>query len=209
MEREAVSGGKALARMRRLLNATGCYRLTGDGPADWETNACGEGFRLLEEETDRLLLGFFPALAGEMALDAWETGLYGGRRPGGITDRQAVLAARMAVNPSKIAPEDLPGLLRAAGVEGTALEEEDGIRILLGRLLGVPEDSAKAWLDKTLPAHLAWTWDDRMCWEALDAWVPNFETLDSLQQTWEQLDALTRDQLDALTASAAETGNKE
>lgn len=87
-------------------------------------------------------------------------------------------------------------MVRAAGVEAALQETEEGLRVALGRLLGVTETEARRELDQVLPAHLLWTWDDGITWEALDAWLPSFESLDSRELAWEQADALTREQLE-------------
>lgn len=189
--------GKAVDRMREVLNGAG-YRLTGESSADWEGNACGAGFDLVEQAVDGLLADLFAITAGEERLDAWES-LYR-RQPAAGTDeeRRKRLAARLSLNPSRISAEVLPSVLAAAGVMGSAKESGGGITVILGRLLGVTEEAAKRELSRLLPAHLDWTWESGMCWEALDAWLPDFQALDRLGYPWSQWEELTREQLERL-----------
>lgn len=198
--------GRALERMRSLLNGTGAYRLDGTGSADWETDACGAGFTLVEQAADKLLGDLFPDTASQEALDRWEKLYRSQKAAGPLEDRRAVLAARLAIRPGRFSPGDFsPGdsspkqgnpMVRAAGVEAALQETEEGLRVALGRLLGVTEAEARRELDQILPAHLLWTWDDSITWEALDAWLPSFGSLDGRELTWEQADALTREQLE-------------
>lgn len=188
--------GKAAAEMRRLLNATACYSLTGSTPADWELNACGAGFDLVEEELERLLGDLFAGSASGERLDAWEE-LY---RPqpstGTLEERRGMLRERFSLRPGRFTPDSFSPMLRAAGVEGIVEERDGGLRVVLGRLLGVPEGEARRELDRLLPAHLEWEWDPAVTWTALDAYTRPFAELEEKNYTWEQLDALTREQLE-------------
>lgn len=190
--------GKALSRMREILNSTGIYRLTGESSADWETNACGAGFSLLENALESLLGSLFALLSPEEGLDRWEK-LF---RPQVSSDtlerRRNMLHNRLSMNPGRFSPGEFSSMIYGAGVEGEVLEDGEGLRVLLGRTLGVTEEEARRELDQVLPAHLPWEWDDSVNWTALDAWAPDFETLDARELSWDEVDVLTRERLKLL-----------
>lgn len=188
--------GKALNRIREILQDTSCYRLTGSGSADWEVTAYGAGFGLLEDELEGLLGDLFASTASEGRLAAWERALWGRESAGTLEDRRAVLAGKLAVTPRSFTPERLGELLAGAGVQGVLEEGTEGISVLLGRLLSLTQAEAERELSRLLPAHLGWTWENGVHWAALDACVPDFETLDGLNLTWTEWDGLTRDQLE-------------
>ncbi len=190
--------GKAARRMREILNGTEAYRLTGESLADREINACGAGFDLLERELEGLLADLFISTASESRLAVWEQTLRGQASGGTPDERRAALAGRLSMNPRRFRPEDFPSLLRAAGLEGAVREESGGLRIFLGKLLGIPGEEARLELDRLLPSHLAWEWDEGVCWAALDAWLPKFEALDGLGLSWEELDGLSREEWEQL-----------
>lgn len=88
-------------------------------------------------------------------------------------------------------------LLPGAGVRGLVLEDgEGGLKVLLGRLLGITQAEAARELDQLLPAHLAWAWDTAVTWVALDAYPRSFEAWDGLGLTWAQLDGVSRQDLE-------------
>lgn len=186
---------KAAERMRRILNNTGGYRLTGESSADWELNACGAGLDSAEQAVNGLLDDLFALTASEKRLDDWEKLFRPQPSSAGLSHRRVMLQERFSMNPGRFTPGEFSSMLRAAGITGEVLEESGGLRVLFGRCLGITEEEAKQELDTVLPAHLSWEWDDSMNWVALDAWVPDFETLDSRQLTWDELDGLTRDSL--------------
>lgn len=186
---------KASERMRRILNSTGGYRLTGESSADWEINACGAGLDSVEQAISGLLDDLFPPTASRARLDDWEKLFRPQPSSAGLEDRRAMLGERLSMNPGRFTPREFSPMLRAAGIAGEVLEESGGLRVLFGRCLGITEEEAKRELDDILPAHLSWEWDDSVNWTALDAWAPDFETLDSRQLTWEEMDGLTRDSL--------------
>lgn len=190
--------GKALSRMREILNATGAYKLTGESSADWELNACGAGFSLVEDAIDGLLRDLFAFTASGVRLDCWEKLFRPQPSSGTLEQRQSLVGERLAMNPGRMTREEFSTMLRGAGVEGAVLEENGGLRILLGRLLGIPEEEAKRELDAVLPAHLPWTWDSSVTWTALDAWLPDFQTLDAAGLTWADWDGIGRETLEQL-----------
>ncbi len=188
--------GRALDRMRELLNGVGAYRLTGSSSADWELNACGAGFSLIEDGVESLLNDLFPDTASSDRLDLWERSCGLMPSAGTLEQRRAILAARLAMNPQKLTGKDFSAMLPAAGVVGEVVEGESSVTVLAGRLLGVSQEEAKAELDVVMPAHLSWTWDDSVNWAALDAWAEDFATLDARALTWEDLDGVTGEKLE-------------
>lgn len=201
--------GRALSRMRELLNGTGAYRLTGESSADWELNACGAGFSLIEDEVQSLLNDLFPGSASSERLDLWEELFRPQPSAGTLEQRRAMLAARLSMNPQRLTKEDLSEMLPAAGVAGEVTEGETGLTVLAGRLLGVTEAEARAELDEVLPAHLPWTWDGSVNWAALDAWTRNFAALDARGLTWDDLDGVTREKLEEWNQPAPEPEPEE
>ena len=106
--------------------------------------------------------------------------------------------------------EGLPLLARqaegpAAPVRGLVLEDgEGGLKVLLGRLLGITQAEAARELDQLLPAHLAWAWDTAVTWVALDAYPRSFEAWDDLGLTWAQLDGVSRQDLETVPRPAGD-----
>lgn len=151
--------GKAVTRMREILNSTGAYALTGETPADWELNAWGAGFDDAEAEIDGLLENLFAATASSASLSAWETLSRPQTLQGTLAERRAVTGARLAMTPARFTLQDVSQMLLAAGVEGTVQETSSGLKVIPEKLLGVSEAEAKRELELTLPAHLPWEWD--------------------------------------------------
>lgn len=188
--------GKALDRMREVLNGTGAYRLTGETPADWELTACGVGFDLLETAAKELFQELFFSTASPERISQWEMLIRPQPSAAGLEERRCMLADRMGQNPSGFSPDRLPGMLRGAGLDGIAVEEAGGLRVFYGKCLGLPEEEVKRELDAVLPAHLPWIWDESLVWVALDALLPSFAELDGKALTWQQLEGLTRADLE-------------
>jgi len=188
--------GKAAERMRKILNGTGGYRLTGESSADWELNAAGGGLDSVRQAIDRLLDDLFALTASKARLDDWERLFRPQPSAAGPEDRRAMLRERLSMNPGRFTPGEFSPMLRAAGITGAVVEENGGLRVLLGRCLGVSEEEAKRELDTILPAHLLWEWDDSVNWTALDAWAADFETLDGRGLTWGQFESVTRENLE-------------
>lgn len=189
----------AAQRMLEILNATGAYQMElEEDPGSWDLLACGEGLDSLETSMDALLSDLFPLTMSEGELSRWEN-LYGFPPVNGaLYDRRERLGARLAMNPKKFAPGDFSHMLPAAGVKGELAETAEGLTVLVGRLLGVSEAEARRELEKILPAHLSWEWSEDMNWVKLDAYLPAFSEFDGLQKTWEELDGLTQEELEAL-----------
>lgn len=187
---------KAAERMRKILNGTGGYRLTGESSADWELNAGGSGLDGVQQAIDSLLEDLFALTASKARLDDWEKLFRPQPSAAGLENRRIMLRERLFMNPGRFTPGEFSPMLRAAGIAGEVVEENGRLRVLLGRCLGVPPEEAKRELDTILPAHLLWEWDDSVNWTALDAWAADFETLDSRGLTWEQLESATRENLE-------------
>ncbi len=182
-------------RMRRILNHIGCYRLTGETAGDWDLKACGAGLDSLEQSMEGLLGDLFAFTASEKRLDVWEKTFRPQRSAGTLEERRSMLAQKLAINPRSFLPGDFSSMLQAAGVTGVVLEQEGGLRILLGDLTGLTEEETCRELEQILPAHLAWELDKSVTWTALDALGKTFQRWDAMRKSWSQLDALTREQL--------------
>lgn len=186
---------RARGHMAQVLEATGLYRLTGSTPADWELDAYGAGFALLEERFDRLLADLFPSTAGRERLAQWEALFRPQPAQAPVEDCRETVASRFAARGFTQAAVE--GLLPGAGVRGRLLEDgSGGLTVLLGRLLGVTREEASRELGQLLPAHMAWVWDDSVTWVALDAYPRPFGEWDGLGLSWERLDGVTRDDLE-------------
>ena len=114
-----------------------------------------------------------------------------------MEDCRDTVASRMAARPGDFTWAGTQRLLPGAGVRGLVLEDgEGGLKVLLGRLLGITQAEAARELDQLLPAHLAWAWDTAVTWVALDAYPRSFEAWDGLGLTWAQLDGVSRQDLE-------------
>ncbi len=193
----------AADRIRRFLNAAGCYRLTGETSADWEGNACGAGVDAVEQALEALLEDLFPETASDQRLDAWEP-LFRPQPAGGdLEQRRKMLGCRLAMNPRRFLPEDFCEMLPAAGVEGEVVEKDGGLQVLVGKRLGLTEQEIRRELDRMLPAQLPWEWVEDMNWAALDAYSVPFSSIDSRGISWDELDAMTLEQLRLLNEETA------
>lgn len=188
----------AAKRIREILNKTGAYKLTGETSADWEVTACGVGIDSCESAISCLLADLFAETASSSRLDEWEKLFRPQPSSAKPEDRRRIVKARLSMNPRHFTADDLPHMLTAAGIYGTALEENGGVRVLVGRRVGISAEQTRKELDEVLPAHLLWQLDESVNWTALDAWTEAFENLDNRELTWEELEALTREQLEQL-----------
>lgn len=188
--------------MRRILNGTGFYRLTGESSADWEVNACGDGLDALEKGMEALLQDVFAATSSGERLDQWEQGLRPQSSTGTLPERRLMQTRRLAVNPRGFTPEGVSAALPAAGIVGELLETETGLRVVLGKFLGVGEGEALRELDLLLPAHLPWELDRSVTWTALDAAGKTFAEWETAGMNWEAWDSLTREQLENINGEA-------
>ena len=189
---------QAAERMRGILNNTGAYRLTGESPGDWDLNACGAGLDELEASMDTLLNDLFPLTMGEDRLTLWESLYRPQSSDAPLEERRKMLAARLGMNPGKFSPKDFSPMLWGAGIAGEVRETGTGLQVLVGKWLGVTQEEALRELDEILPAHLPWTWLEDMNWAKFDAWAPDFAFLDGKDLMWEELDSMTRQELEQL-----------
>ena len=82
-------------------------------------------------------------------------------------------------------------------MRGVLLEnEEGGLTIVLGRLLGITKEEATRELDQLLPSHLSWEWDESVTWVALDAYPRSFAEWDALGLSWTRLESISRADLE-------------
>lgn len=186
--------------MRKVLNATGCYRLTGESSADWELNACAAELDRLEGDLEALLWDLFAATASRERLEQWEALFRPQSSVGTLGERRLSLSRRFAMNPGRFQKSALNEALPATGLTGALEEDSGGLRVLVGRLLGLTKEEVLRELDEVLPAHLSWVWDDSVTWTALDSWMPEFGVLDGKELSWESLDGLTRQELESLSS---------
>lgn len=154
--------------MRRVLNDTGCYRLTGSTSADWEITACAAGLDHLEAGIDTLTADLFALTASSEQLDKWESLYRPQSADGSLEERRKMQNCRGAINPTRFQLSAMSNSLPAAGIVGMLQEVEGSLKVLVGRLLGVTKEEAEKELDQILPAHLGWTWEESVTWLALD-----------------------------------------
>lgn len=186
---------KSAQNMRKLLNATGCYQLTGESSGDWELNAAGAELDLLSDEVDALVKDLFVQEASPACLDAWERSIRPQRSTAPTEQRQRMLRAHMAVCPLKGTLSDYDEMLRAAGVQGRLVEGENGLSVQCAAILGLTEAEVRSELDALLPAHLPWELAPVFHWLTMEACSRSFADWDALDLTWAELDGLTREEL--------------
>lgn len=187
----------AAARMREALNATGCYRLTGETSADWEVTACAAGLDWLDQEIEGLLADLFPDTMGEGRLAQWEALFQPMASAAEAEVRRETLSRRLAQNPTHYTLADYTQLLPAAGVAGLVVQEGDGLLVLVSKWLGLPQAEVERELDLLLPAHLTWSWAEPLNWDALDQWAPAYSAFDAKRKTWGILDGMSRAQMES------------
>lgn len=146
----------AAENMGKILEESGVYRLTGETPLKWELAAYGAGFAALNEEWEDAFADIFAGKAGEERLSQWEA--YFLPHPAGcpLAARREILAARLQARPEPISVGDLPQLLLAAGIRGTA-QESGGALVLTVQEYLLPEAQAKAELARLMPLHISWS----------------------------------------------------
>lgn len=146
----------AAENMASILTKSGVYKLTGDSPVDWELAAYGAGFQALAEQVSALEQEMLIGTAPAERLAQWEKLCLPQALSASLEVRRAVLGQCLASRGGPVAQDDLPGLLLAAGIKGTAAEGTDGLTVTVEEYL-LPEALAKARLGRLLPANLAWT----------------------------------------------------
>lgn len=188
---------RALDHMRQVLENTGLYNLTGNSPVEWELAAYDAGFTLVEERFDRLLADLFVDTASREKIAQWESLFRTQPALGGLEDCRETLRQRFSIHPDSFTFQAVSDFLPAAGVRGLLMENNGSLVILLGRLMGVNQKEAERELNRLLPSHIPWSWDESITWVALNAYPAAFEEWDGLEKTWEELDQITREELKA------------
>ena len=146
----------ARENMGKILMASGAYRLTGDSPLDWELDAYAAGFMLMEEGLRQAEADIFAAAAGTERLGQWEQYFLPGPAGCPVEDRRAIVSARLKARPGPVVLADVPELMLAAGIRGTAEEVEGVVKITPQEYL-LPEAIAQKELALLLPLH--WQWE--------------------------------------------------
>jgi len=141
--------------MEKVLASSGVYRLTGGSPLEWELAAYAAGFALVEQGLEQAAQDVFAGTAGAQRLAQWEETFL--PRPAGcpLEARREMLSARLRARPEPLVLADMPGLLLAAGIRGTAEEVDGVLRITPSEYL-LPEALAKKELGLLMPLHLSW-----------------------------------------------------
>ncbi len=132
----------SVENMRKVLNESGAYKLSGDSAVDRELGAYGAGLGPVEEGLRRLEEDMFALTAGEERLGAWER-LY--RRQASWADpetRRRGVAAALSRRGGPVLSGDIEGILEAAGIKGAARFEGGKVIITVAEYLGVTEEEA-------------------------------------------------------------------
>lgn len=145
------------ANMRKALNESGAYDLDGSGLVDQELEAYGAGLKPIEDGLKELEGDLFAMTAGTGRLDAWER-LYRRQvsRAGADIRRQGVARA-LSCRGGPVLREHIPGILAAAGISGSAREENGTLIIHVDSLQSVTEAESNRLLGRLIPLNAAWT----------------------------------------------------
>lgn len=147
----------ARENMRQVLARCGAYRLAEDCPLQWELAAYGAGFDGLKGALAQGEQDAFALTASPERLTEWEALCLPAPAACGVRDRREMLAARLSLlaHRGPLTMGDLPTLLLAAGIRGTAIEEGGVVRVAPGEYL-LPPALAQQELGRLMPLHLAW-----------------------------------------------------
>ena len=193
-------------RLRRRLNATQCFRLTGTTSADWETDACAVGLEELQQEMDDLLAGLFPATSTGAQLDFWEARY----RPDPLEAEESVRREMLLARAGQLtgtedpeAQEEWTRLMIAAGVKADVVADvtsDESPRLLIRGAVHFrqPKAQVERELDQLLPAHLPWAWSDTLTWRGIEEVIPSMLEMDRQYQRWSGLDSMKLSELIAL-----------
>lgn len=178
----------AAEQMREELNRTGCYRLTGETPGDWELNAMGQELDLLHAEVETLLHNLFLTEPEERFLTACEESLAPQRVQATPAVRARMLRARAAISPACRTLQQHQTVLAAAGVYGSLVEQDGTIAILYGGFPGGSRAQAEAKLQELMPAQVSWQLVPTAGWLKVEASGGSFSEWDKQGLTWTELD---------------------
>lgn len=183
-------------RMRTYLNESGCYRLTGDTPGDWELTAMGAELDRFSAELEQVVQNIFLGDLDTATLNSWEQCIRPQRSTADPQKRKQMLLARLKIHPHGSTLADCNSLLLAAGAAGELTENTDGsLTVNLGGTYGLTDERVQQELTRLLPAHLTFELAPVLNWQTVDCAARSFSDWDSLDLTWGELDALTRDEL--------------
>lgn len=141
--------------MRGILEKSGAYRFTEDAPLEWELAAYAAGFALIEEGIKEAWQGVFAATAPEARL--WELESRSLPHPPGcpVAARREIQKERLRARPDPLSLGDMPSLLLAAGIRGTAEEVDGTVRVTVTEYL-LPKAQADKELALLMPLHVKW-----------------------------------------------------
>lgn len=147
----------AAENMRKVLGQCGAYRLTEGCPLEWELAAYGAGFAMVGQALALAGQDAFAGTATTQRLDQWEANYLPGPATCGAADRRKILAARLSLfaHRGPLTLGDMPTLLLAAGIEGTAQETGGKVVITPTQYL-LPQVLAQKELGLLMPLHLTW-----------------------------------------------------
>ena len=148
-----MSGGE---NIRRLLEATGIYRLTGRSPVDWEVDAYQAGLGQADAAMEALEAELFLSSAPGERLERWELLLRPQASEASLEERRRALVQAFSAWNRPANLEAMQDLLAAAGVRGSLREEDGKLLVALEEYQGVTAQEAQRMLDRLLPAHLEW-----------------------------------------------------
>lgn len=181
--------------MRTNLNESGCYRLTGDTPGDWELSVMGAELDRVSDDIDRLLQQVLLLQCDEETLNAWEQWLRPQRSSAGIAHRTKMLRQRFSVRPT-VSKLPAYALLLSGGAAGVLTESDAGLSVLCGGFCGLTEQEVTKELDALLPAHLPWQVVSVKNWQTIDYAEHSFAHWDARKLSWSELDALTKEEIE-------------
>ena len=139
----------------------------------------------------------FVATASREQVARWESLFRPQPADAPLEDCRETVLRRFAARQDSFTPAAVEALLPGAGVRGVLLEnEEGGLTIVLGRLLGITKEEATRELGQLLPSHLSWEWDESVTWVALDAYPRSFAEWDALGLSWTRLESISRADLE-------------
>ena len=149
-----MTGGE---NMRRVMEASGVYKLTGNSPLDWELDACTAGLKTVWDRAEALEKELFLQTAGAETLENWEL-LFRPQACSSATleERRQALVKAMRPYPGPASLEVIESLAEACGVKAKAQEAQGKLLLQGEKLIGVTEKEARRMLERVLPSHLEW-----------------------------------------------------
>ena len=100
--------------------------------------------------------GVFADTAPQEWLDEWETRYFPQPVQADLVTRREMLKERLLPRKGPVTLLDMPGLLLAAGIRGTAAEEGGRVVITPTEYLA-PKAQAERELGQLMPLHVAWS----------------------------------------------------